>query len=99
MSDVGHTIFQQMGGAGRLRAMIGAKDFGVGENVAQFKWAAKARNGANSIRIVLDPSDTYTMEFYKIRAGNAKLVKSFSDVYADSLKRIFESETGLYLSL
>src|SRR3972149_3750970 len=66
--EVAETILQQMGGARRLKAMIGAYDFLGSEKdrELQFKWKAKARNGAKAITISLDPSDTYTLKFWKI---------------------------------
>jgi hypothetical protein len=96
---VAEEIVRQLGGTGRLKVMIGGRDFMGGANDLQFKWAAKAKNGANSVRIVLDPSDTYTVTFYSVRGMNVKEKGTFSDVYNDNLRGLFESETGLYLSL
>lgn len=97
---VANTIISQLGtSTGRLAAMLGARSFVGSADSVQFKFAAKARNGANTVRIVLDPSDTYTVEFWTVRG--AKMVKraEFSNVYADGLRALFESETGLYVSL
>lgn len=53
----------------------------------------------NAIKITLDPSDTYTVEFRKI--GNARsgfrmsVVREVEGVYADSLHTLIERETGL----
>lgn len=100
--EVAETILRQMGGAHRLKAMIGAYDFmgsDTGLPELMFKWKAKAKNGANGLRIILDPSDTYTMYFYKIRAGKATELKKFEDVYNDMLREVFEDYTGLYLRM
>ncbi len=70
---VANTILAQLGGGGRLTAMIGATNFLGSANSLQFRFAAPATNGANSVRIVLDASDTYTVEFYKI--GHAPKVE------------------------
>lgn len=97
--EVAETILAQLGGAGRLRAMIGAKDFSGGANVLTFRWAARAKNGANSIRIKLEPSDTYKVEFYSVRGASVKLKGSVDDIYADGLIDLFERQTGLYLRM
>lgn len=98
--EVAETIARQLGGGvGRLSATIGAHSFSGGRDSLQFRFRARARNGSNSVRIVLEPSDTYRVEFWSIRGASAKLKKAFDDVYADSLRGLFENETGLYLSL
>jgi len=90
-----------MGGGRRLKAMIGAYDFLGSEKdrELQFKWKAKARNGANAITISLDPSDTYTLKFWKIRAGKVTKIEEMEGVYDDMLRSIFEDRTGLYLRM
>lgn len=98
--EVAETIARQLGGGvGRLSATIGAHSFSGGRDSLQFRFRARARNGSNSVRIVLLPSDTYRVEFWSIRGAGAKLKGAFDDVYADSLRGLFENETGLYLSL
>lgn len=78
-------------------AMMGASMLSGDHRSLQFR--IKGSPKVNSIRIVLDPSDTYTVQFWRLRGINAKLVSEFSDIYADSLRRLIEKETGLYLSL
>jgi hypothetical protein len=102
-ATVADTILSQLGGAGRLRAMVGAKDFfatcsGAG---LQFSFTAKARKNINRVIVKLDPTDTYTVELWSIRRGGLAITKVYesSDVYAESLRGIIERETGLYLSL
>ena len=92
-------IVRQIGGFGPLRAMIGAKDIMAIPRGLKFRWAAKSKNGANAVRVILAPSDTYAVEFWSLRGLNSKLIKSFDDIYADSLRELFERETGLYLRL
>jgi len=96
---VANIILAQLGGGGRLRAMIGAKDFSGGDNVLTFRFAARAKNGANTIRITLEPSDTYKVEFHSVRGRTVKLKGSFDDIYAEDLIPLFERETGLYLRM
>jgi hypothetical protein len=78
--------------------MLGAKDVVGGPNFLQF--AIRGSKTAHKIRIELDPSDTYTIRFYR-RAGRFEMkeVASFSDVYSDQLHSIIEKHTGLYTSL
>lgn len=74
-----------------------AKGPGVG-----VRFSAKATNGANHVEIVLDPSDTYTVTFWRIRGGASHDLRKISThdmVHADGLRPLFESETGLLLSL
>ena len=68
---------------------------------AASSFTAKATNGANHVRVTLDPSDTYTVTFYKIGKGalSVKEIKAIPMVDAGSLRRLFTAETGLDLSL
>ncbi len=101
---VAETILAQMGGMKRLALMIGAKDWVGGENYLQFGF--KGSRWANKCTVTLDANDTYTMEFFKFPRDPMKITKtSFNAVssddglYCDMLVKVFESETGLYLSL
>lgn len=96
--QVAETILQQLGGSGILAMMCGCKDFAGSADSVQFKVGSNEKR-VSLCRIVLDPSDTYTVEFYKGRGVNLKKVRELSDVYADSLRDIFEAETGMYLTL
>ena len=93
------TTLQQLGGAARLKAMIGAKMFVGDERTLQFRFAAPATNKANCLRITLDPTDTYTVEFWRCRGLAQDKVDEVGLVYGDSLRGLIESKTGLRLSL
>lgn len=99
--EVAETILRQMGGAGRLKMMIGAKDFVGDKDSVQFRWAARSKNLANKLRVTLLPSDTYRMDFYRVKRAGRELapVSSHEGVYAEDLVPIFERETGLYTRL
>ena len=97
--DVASIILEQLGGMGRLRAMLSARDFAKSENSLTFKWPNKDLLRGNTLKITLDPSDTYTMQFYAVRGGQSKLVKEFTDVYADQLTTIFRDWTGWAMRL
>ena len=81
--------------------MMGAKNLLGSEDALQFKIGRNAKR-VTHIRVTLDATDTYTVEF--IRVGRAPMFKTtpvadFSGVYADQLHAIIEANTGLYLSL
>ena len=98
--EIANTILSQMGGTGRIAAMTGAgkgkRRFIAIENGVQFGFGLN--NQMNTVRITLNAMDTYDVEFWKI-GKNTKKVKEFNDVYCDMLIDIFESTTGLYLTL
>lgn len=88
-------------GINRLSAMIGAHSFVRSEkdyNI-MFSFKARAGNKANKCRITINAMDLYDVEFFKLRAGNCKTISTHNDIYFDQLKKLFEKETGLYLSL
>lgn len=97
--DVARVILQQMGGLGRLQAMLGAKNFTSTENSVQFRWPNKERARGNAVKITLQPSDTYDMEFFNLSGSSAKSVKKYDDIYADKLVDVFEKQTGWFLSI
>lgn len=102
--QVANTIAQQFGGTGRLKAMLGAKNFSShrdGLGALSFKFPSPHK-GPNYCKITLDRNDTYSVEFGRIRGGKKltyTIVKTFKGVYFDQLKEIFEKTTGLYISL
>jgi hypothetical protein len=91
---IGRTILEQIGGAGRLVAMTGAKHVLLLERGVCFKFA-----GGRYCEIVLDADDTYTIEVSKLRRYEKTGTRSLSGVYCDGLVETFESMTGLYLTL
>lgn len=104
MSDltVAAIILKQLGG-NRFCAMTGAKNF-VGDNTTlKFTLPSGfARNKVNCVSVKLGPTDTYTVTFYNIKRAPSrefKVVREFSDVYADSLQTVFTEITGLRTSL
>jgi len=92
---VANTIREQLGRMALV--MLGASDFVYDESSLQF--SIKGSRVANKVRIVLDPDDTYTVEFWKGRGIKMARVSEFDGVYADQLHDLIESETGLYTSL
>jgi hypothetical protein len=99
--DVAKEILRQLGG-NKFIAMTGAKNFVGGSNSLSFRLPGGAgftKNGINAIRIVLNSSDLYDIEYMKIRGTNIKTISKSEGVYADNLKSHFETTTGLRTSL
>jgi hypothetical protein len=100
MNNVANTILSQLGG-GRFRLMTGARDFVGSNNSLAFALPQGfARDGINRVRIVLDETDTYTMQALHVnmkgaRKGIASIVHETSDLYTEDLQRIFTDWTGL----
>ena len=93
---VAETILHQLGGP-RFQAMTGARSFVGSANSLTFRLPARfAGNGIVTVRIVLEPSDTYRMECTR---HNGTVAYECSDIYADNLQRVFTMATGLDTSL
>lgn len=100
--QVAETILQQLGGR-RFIAMTGAKHFVGGDDMLSFQIAAKNDRKIKGCRILLTPSDTYTMTFLKKAKKDPvfglsigmDIASVHENVYAEDLQRIFTSETGL----
>ena len=93
-------ILSQLGGSGRLGAMIGAHNFMYSqEDPTWLSFRYKGCRKANYVKVTLDPSDTYTVQLMKLRGYDAKEVFTASGIFADKLKVTIEAHTGLFLSL
>ena len=91
-------LLNQLGG-NRFKAMVGAKDFGIGSDGLHFKIG---RNSKSISHIVIDydrGKDLYNMKFLRVRMGKVKVVKQLKGIYADQLQNVFTRYTGLYTSL
>jgi hypothetical protein len=102
-AEVGRIIFEQFGGR-QAMAMIGGQATLLnlphyGEGGLGIKWPNKQRSKGNYVEILLRPDDTYDMTFYNLTIRAKKPVKKFEGVYAEDLRRLFEDQTGWYLSL
>lgn len=93
--NVANTIKNQL--SRNTLFMLGAKDLIGGESYLGFK--IRGSRKVTHIRITLDPIDTYTMEFFRVRALKIHKVAEFNNVYCDMLHRIIEKTTGLATSL
>ena len=97
--EIANEILRQIGGAGRVKAFIGVKQFVAIDNGLQVNFKAKAANGANIFQVILDPSDTYTLKFFRQRGIDCKPVgRELSGIFCDNLKEIIEEKIGLRLT-
>ena len=104
IQDIATTIIAQMGGAGRLKTFVGANSFGCGEieydgfkqPMTWFKF--KMNRTMNVCRVIYEEGkDLYVVQFIKATIKGLKIVKEFTDVYAEDLIPLFENTTGLVL--
>ena len=94
-------ILRQLGGSGRLGAMIGAKHFVNHGDALSFKFARPkhAKNLPNYCKITHNGFDTYDVAFAYVRKFDMKCEQDFANVEVAQLRGLFERVTGLYLSL
>lgn len=93
------TIIDQIGGIGRLQAMLGTKAVMYGDNSVLFDF--KGNRKMNKCRIsYVAGLDLYNVEFFKYspKKLTSSKVQDFAGIYADQLRSLFENTTGLYLS-
>jgi hypothetical protein len=90
------TILRQFGGR-RFAAMTGARNFLALDAGLQF--SIPRTNGIRKVRVMLQPNDLYTVEFYGIHKATATLKGTHADVYGDHLPALFTEATGLHTSL
>lgn len=98
---IAHTIISQLGG-GRLKAMVGAKNFVVQENdngeVSLGFRIGRNSNGVNFVKITLNNLDLYNTEYSRIHGLTYTVKSSSKNIYNDMLVADFEKATGMYLT-
>lgn len=92
--SVASVIADQIGN--RALRMIGATNLVSQQDTLGFK--IRGSRKANFIRVTLEPSDTYTLRFYKV-TKRLQLVAEIRDVYVEQLRAVIEDQTGLRTSL
>lgn len=98
---VAKTILEQLGGR-KFTVMTGAKNYIGDANSLTFRLPGAGgfcKDGINVVKVTLDPSDTYTVVFSRLRGAKLTVVSQSSDVYADVLQDVFTRATGLATSL
>ena len=96
--SVAKTIAQQIGN--RAFQMMGTMNKMGTANSLVFNLRGSPL-GIDKIEVILQPSDTYTLRFWRLGCGknSIKLIDTVEGVYADGLHLAIESKTGLRLSL
>tara|TARA_R110002020_G_scaffold96724_7_gene231330 strand:+ start:7172 stop:7471 length:300 start_codon:yes stop_codon:yes gene_type:complete len=89
-------LTQSSNGSGRLKVMIGAKNFVKSD---EEQWVSFKYPRGKYVKIKLNSMDLYDVEFGTIRKFEYKVKNTYENTYAEDLKEIFEQETKLYLSL
>jgi len=97
--EIAAIIIEQLGGIGKLSAMVGANGFLAIDNGLQFTF--KGWRKANKCIITLDGSDLYTMTMGRLNKKTYDFKEAYNQegLYWSMLKPEFERTTGLYLSL
>ena len=96
--EIAKIIINQLGGIGRLTAMVNAKHFVYSEtdNWVAFKFSGSKK--FNYVKITLNGKDLYDVNFKKLVKFDVRKTVDYNDIYCDQLVELFESETKLYLS-
>jgi hypothetical protein len=92
---VAETISDQIGR--RAFLMLGTTQKVADEKSLLFN--VRSSKAVNKVRVTLDLSDTYTVEFFKIGRAprfDVKVVAEVEGVYFDQLHEIIERHTGLF---
>lgn len=98
-SQVAKIILDQIGGK-RALTMLGFTRLTYTDDSLIIKFNARAKNRANCLNIVLDPTDVYRVEFWRIgQNADVRLIEETRDIYAEQLREVITHRTGLYLSL
>ncbi|GAN79794.1 hypothetical protein [Acidocella aminolytica] len=97
--QVALTILSQLGGH-KFLTMTGAKNLVSGSDSLSFTLPARlAVRGINRFRVTLQPSDTYTLEAWRLRNLDLQPRGIETGIYAEALRDTFRSMTGLETSL
>lgn len=95
---IARTIIEQLGG-NKFKVMTGANNIlALGDGVS-FKLPKFDGLKINYVKIILEPSDTYTVEFGRVYGSKYTVLSTHSDIYCDVLVDLFERKTGLRTSL
>ena len=101
MTQTGQTIADQIGTI--AFAMLGARNIVSAGKELHFAIKKTAR-GINRVVVRLDADGTYTVKFWNVSRSNETYEREFkkilkiSMVSADTMRRVIENGTGVYLS-
>ena len=101
--EVATTILNQLG-AGKFKAMTGAKEFSLLDNGLRFKIGRNSTQ-TNTVSIQLNGLDLYDLTFEKVSISrktwevNRKVINKTDSVFFEDMKHVFTEVTGMYTSL
>lgn len=96
--EIAETIRMQLGGR-QFALLTGAKNFGYSDSDLSFGIGANP-NGITHVKVEYDRgNDAYNMYFYRLRKLELKIITEYHGVGAEQLQDLFESATGLYVTL
>ena len=92
-------ILDQLGGLNIINAMLGIERVVPVENGVSLTFKVGAAKNINTFEVLLDPTDTYTVNFYQVTTSKRDLVSSSSNIYCDMLKKWVEDELQCSLTM
>lgn len=99
-NEVAHEILNQLGGAGRLRAMISAHNFiSHQDKMGGLSFRFKGSTKANYCKIILNGNDYYDIELGKVHGLRYTVQDKSEDMDSDQMYEHFQKFTGLTLTL
>ena len=104
--EIGNTIYQQLGGH-QFGSITGARNFAHAKddakNMAYLSFGLPSsitKDRVRYVKILLNEgTDTYEIEFGRVKNGAYEVIAYVDAVYADQLLDVFETHTGLYATL
>ena len=81
-------------GAGRLRAMVGARNLTSVDGGLRFNFSGCHGRKWNGVEIRLNGRDLYDVTFYMVTRRTGRM-EEHQDIHVESLIDLFRSETGL----
>ena len=95
--EIAKVILSQWGG-NKFITMTGARNlFSLTEQLGGLSFKLPKFSGVeiNYVKILLNGSDLYDVEFGRIYGNKYTVLNTYSDIYCDQLRELFETETGL----
>jgi hypothetical protein len=99
VASIAQTILAQLGGAGLVQMMTGARQFVGMPNGVQIH-IPRSPKGVSIVKIELTGRDLYDLTFYgnmDSKTLTRKIKSTENDVYAEELRQTVEQHTGLRL--
>lgn len=100
MNEQNATTIEQLGGFGKLSAMLGAHGFTYDNEACRVSFKFKGSRKANAVTVTYDRgADLYNVTIYKLARFDVRTVLEVEGLDTAQMRETFERTTGLYLSL